>query len=42
MAEAESIGAITHSMESLFESLAIQLIAPDDDCAQLVSFARLH
>lgn len=39
MAEAESIGAITHSMESLFESLAIQLIAPDDDCAQLVSFA---
>ena len=39
MAEAESIGSITHSMESLFESLAIQLIAPDDDCAQLVSFA---
>lgn len=39
MAEADSIGSITHLMESLFESLAIQLIAPDDDCAQLVSFA---
>lgn len=39
MAEAASIGAISHSMESLFESLAIKLIEPDDDCAQLVSCA---
>lgn len=37
MAEAASIGAISHSMESLFESIAIKLIEPDDDCAQLVS-----
>ncbi|KPC02196.1 response regulator (plasmid) [Pseudomonas amygdali pv. lachrymans] len=36
MAEAQSIAAITHSMESLFESLSIKLINPSPECAQLV------
>uniref|UniRef100_UPI001967D732 Hpt domain-containing protein n=1 Tax=Pseudomonas syringae TaxID=317 RepID=UPI001967D732 len=36
MAEAQSIAAITHSMESLFESLSIKLINPSPACAQLV------
>lgn len=36
MAEAQSIAAITHSMESLFESLSIRLINPSPECAQLV------
>ncbi|MBM5458930.1 response regulator [Pseudomonas sp. P66] len=37
MAEANAIAAITHSMESLFESLSIKLINPGSECAQLVS-----
>lgn len=36
MAEASSIAAITHSMESLFESLQIKLISPGDECGMLV------
>ncbi|SBW84262.1 histidine kinase [Pseudomonas veronii 1YdBTEX2] len=36
MAEAQSIAAITHSMESLFESLSIKLIKPSLECARLV------
>ncbi|MDM1712496.1 response regulator [Pseudomonas sp. 165] len=37
MAEANSIASITHSMESLFESLSIKLISPGPECAQLVT-----
>lgn len=36
MAQATAIGAITHSMESLFESIALNIIAPDQRCADLV------
>lgn len=36
MAEAQSIAAITHSMESLFESLSIKLISASLECARLV------
>lgn len=36
MAEAKSIGAITHSMETLFESISLNLIEPDQKCAELV------
>ncbi|MGF6282045.1 chemotaxis protein histidine kinase CheA/CheY-like chemotaxis protein [Pseudomonas frederiksbergensis] len=36
MAEADSIGAMTHSMESLFESISLNLIEPDQKCAELV------
>ncbi|MGE8065154.1 Hpt domain-containing protein [Pseudomonas sp. NPDC089569] len=36
MAEANSIGAITHSMETLFESISFNLIEPDQKCAELV------
>lgn len=38
MAGADSIAAITHNMESLFESISIKLITPSGDCAQLVSY----
>jgi chemotaxis protein histidine kinase CheA len=36
MAKAEAIGTITHAMESLFESIALNIIAPDQRCAELV------
>lgn len=36
MADAKSIGAITHSMETLFESISLNLIDPDQKCAELV------
>jgi chemotaxis protein histidine kinase CheA/ActR/RegA family two-component response regulator len=36
MAEAKAIGAITHSMETLFESISLNLIEPDQKCAELV------
>lgn len=39
MAGANAITALTHHMESLFDSLAVKLIVPSDDCARLVAYA---
>lgn len=38
MAGAKSIADITHSMETLFESLAYGIVSPSPDCAKLVSY----
>ncbi|HHH9441230.1 TPA: response regulator [Pseudomonas aeruginosa] len=38
MAEAASIRSITHNMESLFESLALNIIPASADCSKLVEY----